>query len=106
MICYSIASHVDVEHPETLEARIVSDADNVDRYGPYRILQWSIPDIHNYEQLAVRLGERIKKLEGYLEKNPLFTPTGKELFTEQLNLQVHFFKQFVGEKGLSIIPRL
>jgi 5'-deoxynucleotidase YfbR-like HD superfamily hydrolase len=105
-ICYSVAAHVDVDHPETLEARIVSDADNVDRYGPYRILQWCFSDINDYEKLAAKLSERIHRLEHYREKNPLFTTTGQQLFAEQLNLQIRFFSEFVGEKALSVLTLL
>ncbi len=105
-ICYSIASHVDEDNPNTLEARIVSDADNVDRYGPYRILQWCFSDIDDYEKLATKLSERIHRLEQYRDKNPLFTSTGQQLFAEQLNLQLRFFSEFVGEKKLSVMPQI
>jgi uncharacterized protein len=105
-ICYSIACHVDEENPDTLEARILSDADNVDRFGPYRILQWCFADIENYDHLAAKLSERILRLEQYREVNPLFTSTGQQLFIEQLSLQIRFFSEFVGEKELSVMPRI
>ena len=105
-ICYSIASHVDENNPNTLEAKIVSDADNVDRFGPYRILQWCFSDIGDYEKLAAKLTERIQRLEQYREENPLYTPTGQQLFAEQLNLQLRFFCEFVGEKKLSVMPQI
>lgn len=105
-ICYSIASHVTVEDPETLEANIVSDADNVDRFGPYRILQWCYSDIDDYEKLADKLRERIQRLEYYRENNPLATETGRQLFAEQLHLQILFFSEFVGEKSLTSLPQL
>jgi putative nucleotidyltransferase with HDIG domain len=105
-ICYSIASHVDEDNPNTLEAKIVSDADNVDRFGPYRILQWCFSDIGDYEKLAAKLNERIHRLEQYRGENPLYTPTGQQLFAEQLNLQIRFFCEFVGEKKLSVMPQI
>jgi uncharacterized protein len=105
-ICYSIASHVDEDDPSTLEAKIVSDADEVDRFGPYRILQWCFADIKDYEKLATKLSERIRRLEQYRDKNPLFTSTGRQLFAEQLNLQLRFFCEFVGEKKLSVMPQI
>jgi uncharacterized protein len=105
-ICYAIASHVDEDNPTSLEAQILSDADNVDRFGPYRILQWCYADITDYEKLAAKLSERIQRLEGYREQNPLFTLTGQQLFAEQLNLQIRFFSEFVGEKSLSVMPQL
>ena len=94
-ICYSIAAHVDEDNPETLEAKVVSDADNVDRFGPYRILQWCFSDIDDYERLAAKLSERIHRLEQYREENPLFTPTGQQLFCE-----------FVGEREISVMPHI
>jgi putative nucleotidyltransferase with HDIG domain len=105
-ICYSIASHVDEDNPDTLEAKVVSDADNVDRFGPYRILQWCFSDINDYEKLAAKLTDRIKRLEQYREENPLYTLTGQQLFAEQLNLQLRFFCEFVGEKKLSVMPQI
>ncbi len=105
-ICYSIAAHVDDDNPNTLEAKVVSDADNVDRFGPYRILQWCFSDIRDYEKLATKLDERIQRLEQYREENPLYTPTGQQLFAEQLNLQLRFFCEFVGEKKLSVMPQI
>jgi putative nucleotidyltransferase with HDIG domain len=105
-ICYSIATHVDEDHPLTLEAKILSDADNVDRFGPYRILQWCYSDIEDYDKLTTKLSERIRRLETYREENPLFTSTGQQLFAEQLNLQIRFFCEFVGEKSLTLLPQL
>jgi hypothetical protein len=104
--CYAIATHVDEDNPNILEAKILSDADNVDRFGPYRILQWCFSDIDNYDKLAAKLSERIHRLEHYRQENPLFTTTGQQLFAEQLNLQIRFFSEFVGEKELSVMPRL
>ncbi len=105
-ICYSIAAHVDEDNPNTIESKVVSDADNVDRYGPYRILQWCFSDINDYDSLAAKLSERIQRLEQYREENPLYTPTGRQLFAEQLNLQLRFFCEFVGEKKLSVMPQI
>jgi putative nucleotidyltransferase with HDIG domain len=104
-ICYSIATHVDEESPTTIEAKIISDADNVDRFGPYRVLQWCFPDIDHYENLADKLKERVQRLEQYREKNVMFTPTGRQLFSEQLDLQIKYFSAFIGEKELTITPQ-
>jgi putative nucleotidyltransferase with HDIG domain len=105
-ICYAIASHVDEDNLTTLEAKIVSDADNVDRFGPYRILQLCFPEIKNYDKMAGKVSERMPRLEQYRDENPLYTSTGKQLFAEQLNLQLRFFSEFVGEKKLSVIPQI
>jgi len=105
-ICYSVSTHVDEDNLDTLEAKILSDADNVDRFGPYRILQWCFADIEDYDKLTAKLSERIHRLEHYREKNPLFTITGQQLFAEQLALQIRFFSEFVGEKELSVMPSI
>jgi uncharacterized protein len=105
-ICYAVSTHVDEDNPHTLEAKVLSDADNVDRFGPYRILQWCFADIEDYDKLAAKLSERIHRLEHYREENPLFTTTGQQLFAEQLTLQIRFFSEFVGEKELSVMPRI
>jgi HD domain len=105
-ICYSVASHVTVDNPVTQEAKIVSDADNIDRFGPYRILQWCFSDIDDYQKLTAKLSDRIPRLEHYRSENPLFTQTGKHLFAEQLHLQILFFSEFVGEKELTTLPQL
>ncbi len=105
-ICYAIASHVDDDNPDTLEAKILSDADNIDRFGPYRVLQWCFADIEDYDKLTAKLNERIHRLEDYRKKNPLFTTTGQQLFAEQLDMQIRFFSEFVGENKLSVMPRI
>jgi HD superfamily phosphodiesterase len=105
-ICYAVAAHVDVDHPDTLEARIVTDADNIDRFGAYRVLQWCIPEIGDYEKLADKLRERIQHLENYLQKDPLLTPTGQKLFAKQLKFQIAFFRKFVEERDSSVLPSL
>jgi len=105
-ICYAVATHVDDDNPGTPEAKILSDADNVDRFGPYRILQWCFAGIEDYDKLAATLRERILRLEQYRAENPLFTATGQQLFSEQLSLQIRFFSEFVGEKELSVLPRI
>ena len=88
-ICYAIAVHVDgkadFEHPHTLEADIVSDADNIDRFGAYRILQWCVPEMGDFPALAENLRKRVVHLEGYLEANPLETVAGQSLFARQLD---------------------
>ncbi|MDP2976951.1 MAG: HD domain-containing protein [Anaerolineales bacterium] len=105
-IYYAVAAHVDVENPETLEARVVTDADNIDRFGAYRVLYWCLPDIDDYDKLAEKLRRRIERLEGYRANSPLCTPTGQKLFAEQLDFQIAFFRKFVKEHELSTLPQI
>jgi uncharacterized protein len=107
-ICYAIAVHVDgkadFEHQHTLEADIVSDADNIDRFGAFRILQWCAPLMDDYAGLAENLRARVAHLEGYLDNSPLETPSGQALFARQLQRQVAFFEDLIAEYDLSKMP--
>lgn len=109
-ICYAVAAHVDdkadFEHAHTLEADVVSDADNVDRFGAYRILQWCVPEMGDFGALAEKLGKRVVHLEGYLENNPLATGAGRVLFAKQLERQIAFFSDLLGEYGMSKMPEI
>jgi hypothetical protein len=109
-ICYAIAAHVDdkadFEHPHTLEANIVSDADNIDRFGAFRILQWCVPDMGDFPALADKLRQRVVQLERYLQSNPLATETGRVLFAQQLERQIAFFNDLVAEFELTRLPEL
>lgn len=82
-ICYSVAVHVDghadFPHPETLESKIVSDADNIDRFGAYRIIQWCTTDMENYDSLIAKLRQRLQTLEGYRRRRVMETETGHHL---------------------------
>jgi putative nucleotidyltransferase with HDIG domain len=106
VICSAIIEHIGEGKPKTLEAKIVRDADDVDCFGPYRILQWCYSDIKDYEKLTLKLKDRIQRLEQYREDNPLFTTMGRQLYAEQLNLQIRFFREFLGERALSVLPQL
>lgn len=103
-IYYSIAAHVDVENPETLEARVVTDADNVDRFWAYRLLQWCLPDIGDYDKLAEKLRARVERLERLKSNTTLCTPSGQKLFLERLDFQIGFYKAFVEQHDLSTMP--
>ena len=109
-ICYSIAVHVDGDagyaHPVTLESKIVSDADNVDRFGAFRVLQWCVDDMHAYEALIEKLQKRILRLKEYRQNNPLETPTGQQLFAQQLDLQIGFFEAIITESTLTHLAEM
>ena len=100
-ICYSIAVHVDGDagyaHDATLESKLVSDADNIDRFGAFRVVQWCVDEMHAYEQLIGKLQKRVLRLKEYRQKSPLETPTGQQLFAQQLDLQIGFFEALIEE---------
>jgi putative nucleotidyltransferase with HDIG domain len=109
-ICYSVAVHVDghadFEHPETLESKVVSDADNIDRFGAYRIIQWCTVDVESYGELIAKLRKRLRTLENYRQRKVMETETGHDLFNQQLDLQIAFFKALIEERALTSLPRL
>ncbi|MBN2146021.1 MAG: HD domain-containing protein [Anaerolineales bacterium] len=110
LICHAIAVHVDGDagypHPNTLEASCVSDADNLDRFGTFRILLWTVDDIHDYAKLIDKLTQRIPRLEHYLQQNPLETASGRALFARQLILQITVFQALVDESRITTLPLL
>jgi putative nucleotidyltransferase with HDIG domain len=109
-VCYSVAVHVDgradFPHPETLEAKIVSDADNIDRFGAYRIIQWCTADVENYGSLIAKLRQRLQTLEDYRRRKVMETKTGHHFFNRQLDRQIAFFKALIEESELTSLPRL
>jgi uncharacterized protein len=109
-ICFSIAVHVDdkadFDHPITLESKIVSDADNIDRFGAYRILMRFHEDVDDYEKLICSAEQRLLTLKKYREQNIMGTPAGKRLFNQQLDLQILFLERLVADSRLTILPEL
>jgi putative nucleotidyltransferase with HDIG domain len=107
-ICYSVAVHVDgeagYEHEHTLEARVVSDADNVDRFGAYRVMLWCVDDMRNYDALIAKLTARVQRLEDYRARQVLETQTGNHLFAGQLDLQIDFFQKLIAEHAITRLP--
>lgn len=104
-ICFSIAVHVDdkadFEHPATLESKIVSDADNIDRFGAYRLLiQFS--DTDNYEKLVEKASTRLVTLRKYREGGIMGTAKGEELFNRQLDTQIKVLERLVEDSKLTI----
>jgi putative nucleotidyltransferase with HDIG domain len=105
-ICYSVAAHVDVEQPETLEAKIVTDADNVDRFGAYRTIQWCMGDPDDYSALIAKLKDWILTLRRYRQQDLLQTATGQDLFNHQVDRQIAFFEALIQEHEITVVPRV
>ncbi|MEW5870677.1 MAG: HD domain-containing protein [Chloroflexota bacterium] len=113
-ICYAIAVHVDgdagFEHEETLEAKVVSDADNIDRFGAFRILQNCVYELQagmgDMDQLADALGSRLQKLHQLRQGAMLETPEGERLFVQQIEHQIAFFQALAGEAEITRLPEL
>jgi HD superfamily phosphodiesterase len=109
-ICYSVAVHVDgradLAYTETLESKVVSDADNVDRFGAYRIVQWCTGDVEGYGELMATLKERLPTLQDYRQRRMMETETGHQLFNRQLDLQIAVFEALIAESELTSVPGL
>ncbi len=64
-VCYAIESHVGEHDPKTVEAKILQDADSLDRFGYFRILLFGkTSDLSN----LVDLGKEIRSFLGYLDR--------------------------------------
>jgi uncharacterized protein len=104
-ICYSVAVHVDgeadFEHEVTLESKIVSDADNIDRFGAYRLLQRYEDNIRNWDKLTEEIKNRLAALQNYRERQALETRAGNEMFNRQLDFQIEFHERILAERDLS-----
>ncbi len=110
-ICFSVALHVDgdagYEHPMTLEAQCVTDADNIDRFGAYRILQWCLPKMDTFPLLIEKLTRRIERLREYRARAmTLETVTGDRLFKQQVDRQIEFFQMLIDEHAITAIPQI
>jgi uncharacterized protein len=110
-ICFSVAAHVDgdsgFDHPMTLEAQCVTDADNVERFGAYRILQLCVPEMEDFPKLVDKLIHRIEKLREYRSQDKfLETHTGDQLFKTQLDRQIAFFQALIDEYEITRLPGL
>jgi HD domain len=107
-ICYSVAVHVDgnagYEHEHTMEARVVSDADNVDRFGALRTVFWCIDEVDDLPALAVKLEKRVQKLKDFRARQVMETATGNQLFNQQLDHQIKFFNRLIAEHNLTRMP--
>ena len=110
-LCFAVAYHVDddagFDHPKTIEAQCVTDADNLDRFGVYRILQWCVPEMDDFPRLIEKLGQRVEQLRGYRARDKVLeTTNGNRLFRDQLDRQIAFFQGLIDEYGATVMPEL
>ena len=107
---FAVAAHVDdradFEHPVTLESKIISDADNIDRFDAYRLLLYCHRDLEDLDALVEKLAPRIATLEDYRARQIMGTPTGNRLFNAMLDRQIEVFKAIVAQRENSVLPTL
>lgn len=109
-ICFSIAVHVDdkadFEHPITIESKIVSDADNIDRFGAYRLLLQNKDVAENYDALIEKAKGRLVTLRKYRKANSMGTAASNKLFNRQLDIQINFFEHLVEDSKLTVEAKI
>ena len=109
-ICFSIAVHVDdkadFEHPITIESKIVSDADNIDRFGAYRLLLQNKDVAENYDALIEKAKGRLVTLRKYRQANSMGTAASNTLFNRQLDIQINFFEHLVEDSKLTVEAKI
>jgi uncharacterized protein len=108
VICHAAGAHVDddagFEHPATRVSAIVSDADNIDRFGPLRILQFCAPELDDFPALAGKIRERLVTLRQYRAKEMMGTPSGNRRFNAQLDRMILFYEDLLAQYALSELP--
>jgi uncharacterized protein len=109
-ICYAIAKHVDgeagYEYDDIIEAKIVSDADNVDRFGTYRIYQsldWDQVKEVDVDVMKEKVEKRIHGLNRLFSTIKLDTNHGDKLFKERVKKQIDFYNDYLYELNITIL---
>lgn len=109
-ICYAIATHVDgkadFEHPHSVEAMVVSDADKIDRFSGYRIffgLREALLD--EYEAFILAVRKQLARLGKAQQKVLIQTKSGKELFDEQISTQIAYLERFIADYEKTVLPK-
>jgi len=99
-VSYAIKSHVGERNPKTVQAKILQDADTLDRFGHFRILLFGkTADLSNLEKVKTEIQSFLE----YLEKNergefgPMWTKTGKEKVEEIINVHKAVYGEILSE---------
>lgn len=87
-ITYAVKSHVGELNPTTVEAKILQDADTLDRFGYFRILLFGkTAELSDLENLRGKVQFSLEYLEK-VEKGdfgPMWTKTGEEKLAKLIN---------------------
>ena len=109
-ICYSVAVHADgmagYNFPHTIEAKVVSDADNIDRFDAYRLLEYCQPHMHDFEKLVAAASQRLTRLETYRGQRIMETDHGHKLFNQKLDMQIMVYKALIEQHRISSLDTL
>lgn len=111
-ICFTIAVHVDgiagYDYEHIIEAEIVTNSDNIDRFSAYRIYQqmsWDYRDgSFPVQQEKDRIQKRIERLQNLYNTFHLKTKSGDEWFKENVKFQIQFYKRYLKQLDITIVP--
>ena len=99
-VSYAVKSHVGERNPKTVQAKILQDADTLDRFGYFRILLFGkTADLSDLEKVKTE----VQSLLEYLEKiergefGLLWTKTGKEKVEEFINVYKAVYGEILSE---------
>jgi uncharacterized protein len=109
-ICFSIAIHVDdkadFEHPLTIEAQIVNDADNIDRFSTYRFVLQMAEGLNSYDLMIANTENRLLRFNQYRDQNLMATASGAAIFKKQMDLQIMLMEQLIFESKITSLPEI
>ena len=113
-ICFAIAVHVDskcgYDYEETLESKIVSDSDNLDRFGAYRVYLTMAWDKESTEGTIEERIEAVQRKKNYRLKLKdevnLKTKTANEIWKDYLEFQIDFFERYLEELEITTLTKL
>ena len=102
-ICYGIAIHVDDEADfpgeKTPFALTVGDADNIDRFGAYRIHEGLACDgflEKTFDEKLEYAGKRLERLIR-LKDFPMATETAREMWLDKLSFYISFYEKLADQ---------
>lgn len=99
-VSYAVKSHVGERSPKTVHAKILQDADTLDRLGHFRILLFGkTVNLSNLETVKTEIQsflEYLGKAEGG-EFGPLWTMTGKEKVQEFIGVYRVVYGEILSE---------
>lgn len=99
-VSYAVSSHVGEVNPKTVEAKILQDADTLDRFGHFRLLLFGkTADLSNLEKLRTEIQsflEYLKKTERG-DFGPMWTRTGKEKLEQFINMYKAVYGEILSE---------
>ena len=106
-VAYAVKSHVGEFNPKTVEAKILQDADTLDRFGYFRILLLGkTTELSNLEKLK----EKVQSFLEYLSKvergnfGQMWTKTGERKLKELINVNRTIFKGVLEELKNTKVP--